>query len=256
MCLQCDVGHVVCSPCRDKLKDTGKCHMCGTATGDYRRCRAMERLVESIRFPCPYAAHGCAAMPAYSHKQSHRESCPHAPCRCPGKDCSFTGSAAALLDHFAGAHGWPCTTRTRAGKTCRSSLRLSDGFNFLLVELDSDGKGGTATTSSKYLFLLNVVRQEVGRTISVLLVGGKPSLKSLKCVLTYSRRLHDASEHQEFLGSHLVQSEINVESWHLSSGLPFPEDCFQFMVPDFIRGEETKEDAIQVKVGISVLDLE
>ena len=34
--MQCDVGHVVCSRCHDKLKTTGKCHMCGVAIGDYR----------------------------------------------------------------------------------------------------------------------------------------------------------------------------------------------------------------------------
>nr|CAB3472708.1 unnamed protein product [Digitaria exilis] len=145
--MHCDVGHVVCSPCRDKLKDIGKCHECGTATGDYRRCHAMERLVESIRSPCPYAAHGCTAMPAYCHKQSHRQACSHAPWRCPGKGCSFVGSSTVLLDHFTGEHGWPCTTRTRAGKTCRCSIRLNDGFNFLLAELASDGEGGGAATT-------------------------------------------------------------------------------------------------------------
>ncbi|GJN36024.1 hypothetical protein PR202_gb24847 [Eleusine coracana subsp. coracana] len=256
---QCDVGHVVCSPCRDKLRGSGKCHLCGTATGDYRRCHAMERLVESIRFPYPYAVHGCTAMPAYCHKQSHRQSCPHAPCRCPGKDCGFIGSSAMLLDHFAGAHGWPCTTRTRAGKTCRCSIRLSDGFNFLLTELSGDGEGGdhsAAIPSNKYLFLLNVARQqEVGRAISVLLVGRKPASKALKCVLTYSRRHHDDSEHQKFLGSHLLQSEINVGCWDLSTGLPSAKDCFQFIVPDFVLGGD-KENDIQVKISISVVDLE
>ncbi|GJM94628.1 hypothetical protein PR202_ga11290 [Eleusine coracana subsp. coracana] len=212
---QCDVGHVVCSPCRDKLRGSSKCH-------------------------------------------SHRQSCPHAPCRCPGKDCGFIGSLTALLDHFAGTHGWPCTTRTRAGKTCRCSVRLSDGFNFLLTELTGDGEGGgrgAATPSGKYLFLLNVARQEVGRAIFVLFVGRKPATKALKCVLTYSRRHHDASGHHKFLGSHLLQSEINVECWDLSTGLPSPKDCFQFIVPDFVLGEH-KDNAIQVKISISVVDLE
>ncbi|CAN6336288.1 unnamed protein product [Urochloa humidicola] len=62
---QCEVGHVVCSPCCDKLKATGKCHVCGVATTSYRRCHAMERMVESIHVPCPHAAHGCTARPAY-----------------------------------------------------------------------------------------------------------------------------------------------------------------------------------------------
>lgn len=44
-CVQCDVGHMLYSPCRDKLKDAAKCHVCGVAmAGGYRRCHGMERL--------------------------------------------------------------------------------------------------------------------------------------------------------------------------------------------------------------------
>ncbi|RLN12947.1 E3 ubiquitin-protein ligase SINA-like 7 [Panicum miliaceum] len=49
---QCDVGHVVCSPCRDKLKDNRKCHVCRGATGGFRRCHFAERVVESTRVAC------------------------------------------------------------------------------------------------------------------------------------------------------------------------------------------------------------
>ncbi|CAN6331454.1 unnamed protein product [Urochloa humidicola] len=62
---QCEVGHVVCSLCCDKLKATGKCHVCRRATGGFRRCYDMERLVESICVPCPHAADDCAALPTY-----------------------------------------------------------------------------------------------------------------------------------------------------------------------------------------------
>ncbi|RLN11386.1 E3 ubiquitin-protein ligase SINA-like 7 [Panicum miliaceum] len=48
---QCAVGHVVCSPCHDKLEATAKCYVCGDATGGYQRCYAMERMVESVRVP-------------------------------------------------------------------------------------------------------------------------------------------------------------------------------------------------------------
>ncbi|CAN6349692.1 unnamed protein product [Urochloa humidicola] len=104
---QCVNGHAVCSPCRDKLKDTGKgkCHMCRVAVGGYNiRCHSMERLVESVRVPCPHAAHGCAARVTYYDRRSHGEACPHARRSCPRKGCGFVGSAGALLDHVAGAH--------------------------------------------------------------------------------------------------------------------------------------------------------
>jgi E3 ubiquitin-protein ligase SIAH1 len=91
-CMQCEVGHVVCLACRDKIEATGKgnCHVCGVATRGYRRC--------------PYAAHGCDATPPYHCRESHRQVCPHAPCHCPGESCGFIGSTAALLDHFVGEH--------------------------------------------------------------------------------------------------------------------------------------------------------
>ncbi|KAM0821858.1 hypothetical protein ACQ4PT_071898 [Festuca glaucescens] len=84
---QCAVGHVVCSPCRDKLLQTKKCHVCRVPTsgGGYRRSHGMEKLVEAIRVPCANAAYGCAARPAYYDHGDHLEKCPHAPCYCPAE---------------------------------------------------------------------------------------------------------------------------------------------------------------------------
>ncbi|TVU17702.1 hypothetical protein EJB05_33753 [Eragrostis curvula] len=144
---QCNVGHVVCSPCHNKLMGTGKCHLCGI--------------------------------------------------------------------NVAG--------------------------------------GSAAITSSKYLFLLNVLRKPFGRAISVLLIGRKPSSKAVKCVLTFS---HIASQDRKFLGSHLLQSKINVECSDLCSGVPNPDDCFQFVVPDYLLGEGNRDSAIKIKVSISIDDLE
>ncbi|PVH61796.1 hypothetical protein PAHAL_3G124900 [Panicum hallii] len=85
----------------------------------------MERPVESARVACPNAAYGCAARPAYYEQQAHRQLCLHTPCRCPGDTCSFIGPTEALLDHFAGVHGWPCSTKVRTGEM--SSVRLKNG---------------------------------------------------------------------------------------------------------------------------------
>jgi E3 ubiquitin-protein ligase SIAH1 len=124
-CLRCDVGHVMCSPCRDKLSDNRKCHVCRGSTGGFCLCHAMERPVESAHVACPNAVYGCAARPAYYEQQAHRQLCLHAPCRCPGDACSFIGPTEAHLDHFAGVHGWPCSTKVRTGEM--SSVRLKDG---------------------------------------------------------------------------------------------------------------------------------
>uniref|UniRef100_A0A0A9CVJ2 SIAH-type domain-containing protein n=1 Tax=Arundo donax TaxID=35708 RepID=A0A0A9CVJ2_ARUDO len=165
-----------------------KCHVCGGATGGYRRCHSMERLVESIRIPCPNAAYGCAARPAYYDQQAHRQICLHTPCHCPDEACAV-GSMEALLDHFSKFHGWPCTTNVKNGEKC--SMRLYNGFNFARANRATDNQD--ATGSSHCLFLLNVVPQPLGRVISVLCIqphaasdgdGQGPSPKEVKCELS------------------------------------------------------------------------
>uniref|UniRef100_A0A0A8ZHM4 Uncharacterized protein n=1 Tax=Arundo donax TaxID=35708 RepID=A0A0A8ZHM4_ARUDO len=164
-----------------------------------------------------------------------------------------TGSTEALLDHFTRTHGWPCATKIRAGKT--RSICLHDGFNFLLADRTTNSQGAT-TSHSQYLFLLNVVRQPLGRAISVLFIGQESSSQVLKCVLSYSRRLYDPGEHHRFLGNHLLQSEINVECTDLSNGLPNPEGGFLFVVPDFVLGDDDRKNTIQVKARIRIVDLD
>ncbi|CAN6278336.1 unnamed protein product [Urochloa humidicola] len=85
----------------------------------------MEVLAESARVPCPHAAHGCADKPAYYDGERHARECPHAPLLlCPGGD--FAGPTAALVDHIACVHGWPCTAEASAGRSFGVELR--DGF--------------------------------------------------------------------------------------------------------------------------------
>ncbi|KAI4963223.1 hypothetical protein ZWY2020_016954 [Hordeum vulgare] len=89
---QCVVGHVLCSQCRDKLVSARSCHVCrAPMDGGYRRSHDMEKLVESIRAPCPNAAYGCAAKPAYYDLQPHIHACQHGPCHCPEEACGFVG---------------------------------------------------------------------------------------------------------------------------------------------------------------------
>jgi len=256
---QCKVGHVVCSACRDKLEATGngKCHVCrATTRGGYRRCHAMERLVDCIRVPCPYAAHGCDATPAYHGQESHRQVCPHAPCHCPGDSCGFIGSTAALLGHFAGAHNWPCTTKVCAGEAF--SIRLHDGFNFfLLADHDRRGDGDKADAACSVpcrLFLLNVTQERLGRAISVLCIhphtsgaaaNGAQQLPLTQCELVFSRYGDRSS-----CRSHYQSSVFRVLCTDLSNGLPNPEGCFQFLVPNAVLGVGDHKNSIQVKARI------
>ena len=129
--MQCAVGYALCSSCSDELKDARKCHLCGVAMpGGYQRCHVLERVVDSIRSPCPHAAYGCDATPVYHAGEEHLRQCPHAPCHCPAGDgCSFVGSVTTLVEHLTAAHSWPCTAEDRPGYTFDVNLR--DGFNFL-----------------------------------------------------------------------------------------------------------------------------
>ncbi|EES19035.1 hypothetical protein BDA96_09G048700 [Sorghum bicolor] len=259
---QCEVGHVVCSACRDKLEATGNgnCHVCRAATrGGYRRCYAMERLVDCIRVPCPYAAHGCDATPPYHGQESHRQVCPHAPCHCPGDSCGFIGSETALMDHFAGAHKWPCTTKVRAGEAF--SIRLRDGFNFfLLADHDRCGDGEQAAVTCCSvpcrLFLLNVMKERLSRAISVICIhphtssaaaanNGDQQLPLTQCELVFSCYGDRSS-----CRSHYQSSVFRVVCTDLSSGLPNPENCFQFFVPNTVFGVGDDKNSIQIKARI------
>lgn len=265
---QCNVGHVVCSACRDKLKATGKCYVCGINTGGYSRCHAMERLVESIHFPCPNAIHGCTARTTYYDQHFHCQTCPHRPCHCPSETCGFVGSTAALLDHFNRAHGWPCTTKVKAATMnykddddYEFKIQLHDGFNFILADCaTADSKQGTGL----YLFLLNVVRQQLGCTITVLCIHpqhdetshgcGLSPLKEIQCELSYSRHVYIKSRHgSDKLIKHYQESMFEVECTDLSNGLPNPDECFQFVVPkSVLAGGNTIEVGGRIVISWSM----
>ncbi|XP_025806578.1 uncharacterized protein LOC112885121 [Panicum hallii] len=124
----------------------------------------MEHIVESIRFPCPNAIHGCTARTTYYDQHFHCQTCPHRPCHCPSETCGFVGSTVAPLDHFNKAHGWPCTTKVKAATMnykddddYEFKLQVHDGFDFLLADYaTADSKQGTIH-GGLYLFLLNAV---------------------------------------------------------------------------------------------------
>ncbi|TVU17617.1 hypothetical protein EJB05_33665, partial [Eragrostis curvula] len=242
-CVQCNVGHVVCSPCHDKLEETeadGRCHVCrAPTTGGYRRCHAMEQLVDSIHVPCPHAAYGCAAKPAYHDRERHAVACAHAPCRCPDKACLFFGSTTALRDHVADAHGRPCTAEISSEATI--NLYIRDGFNFPTAVRGDD----------QFLFLLNVARAPFGRAIFAVRIrpqataaagGGGMRARALLLPQRLLRR-HVPSIHSQI-------SVFKVECTDLSGGLPDPNVSFHFLIPKYVPGH--KEDFIEVAAALVI----
>uniref|UniRef100_A0A0E0KYL5 RING-type E3 ubiquitin transferase n=1 Tax=Oryza punctata TaxID=4537 RepID=A0A0E0KYL5_ORYPU len=236
---QCEVGHVICSPCRDKLAPAGKCHVCGVAVGSYQRCLAMENLVDSIRVACPHAAHGCATRPAYHDVDAHRRSCPHAPCHCPGERCSFVGSTAALLDHFSAAHNWPCTTNVRAREVF--DVRLHDGFNFL----------GVGSALHHHLIMMNMTLEPLGRAITVLCIHPHATGR-IQCELSLSRHVI-LGDSWGLYRSHYQKSVFDVGCSDLADGLPDRKHFFQFVVPGCVVGDDDEcGTGIRINVQITV----
>ncbi|KAJ1261692.1 hypothetical protein BS78_09G050100 [Paspalum vaginatum] len=239
--MQCDIGHAA----------TGKCYSCRVATS-YRRCHAMERLVDSIHVPCAYAAHGCPVRPAYHNRESHRLACVHAPCHCPGEACSFVGSTEALLNHFSAVHSWPCiVTNASANNYGDLTVWLRDGFNFVLAD---GNEQGTTTVSAKSLLLLTVVRQAHARIISVHCIDPHaaaasqgPNSNKMQCRLWYS----SYSSCNQCI-NHYQTSTFRIVCTDLSNGVPKPDDCFQSVVPNSVIGHHDKDD-IKVNFRITLI---
>ncbi|CAF88971.1 unnamed protein product, partial [Tetraodon nigroviridis] len=67
--LQCQSGHLVCSNCRPKLTC---CPTCRGPLGSIRNL-AMEKVANSVLFPCKYASSGCEVTLPHTEKTEHEE---------------------------------------------------------------------------------------------------------------------------------------------------------------------------------------
>ncbi|WVZ96360.1 hypothetical protein U9M48_042011 [Paspalum notatum var. saurae] len=188
----------------------------------------MERVLDSIREPCPNAAYGCDAVPAYHARGNHLLECPHAPCHCPaGEACGFIGSTAALLDHVGGAHGWSCWG------SATLPVWLHDGFQIVVPdEADEHGR--------KYVFQLNVVRHPFCRAVSVLCIRARAAAaKEIKCELEYL--LPPDRDESDPLVTYSQTIEFKVECSDFSDGLPDPNENFQVIVPKYVHRDGSGE---------------
>ena len=264
---QCDVGHVMCSPCREKLQSSAsgaRCHVCRAppASAGFRRCHAMEQLVDSIRVPCPHAAHGCANKPAYHDRERHAGECAHAPCRCPasvggaqGASCAFAAPTGALVGHLAAAHGWPCTAEPDARRR-PFAVALRDGFNFL-----SAARGG----AQHLLLLLNVATSAFGRAVSAVQLRPRAAAtasssaapvgrNNAKCELelkysNYPYQLYPKGHYQT------SRFEVACTDGAASNDLPDPSASFQFFIPKYAAagsGSDEEEAVFQVTAAIFI----
>ncbi|PUZ64114.1 hypothetical protein GQ55_3G118300 [Panicum hallii var. hallii] len=125
------------------------------------------------------------------------------------------------------------------------NLYLKDGLSTVILP---DEKQGT-TARRLCLFLLDVVRQLLGCTISVLLIHphaadeyqGSCSMK-MKCELAYSWNLSLSCGDQV---EHSQESKFTATCTDRSTGLPNPDEDFQFVVPNSVLADDDKENAIK-----------
>ncbi|CAF2130424.1 unnamed protein product [Rotaria magnacalcarata] len=100
--LQCQSGHIVCSQCRQKLSS---CPTCRGPLGNIRNL-GMEKVADTIVFPCKYQTNGCLSNLVHKHKLEHEDCCDFRPymCPCPGASCKWQGSLENVMQHLWLAH--------------------------------------------------------------------------------------------------------------------------------------------------------
>ncbi|KAM7045560.1 E3 ubiquitin-protein ligase Siah1-like [Molossus nigricans] len=95
---QCYSGHLLCNSCRPRVS------CCPTCRGPLGRIPnlAMDKLADSVLFPCQYAHYGCTATMQLTGKAAHEELCDFRPyrCPCPGIVCTWRGPLHAISAHL------------------------------------------------------------------------------------------------------------------------------------------------------------
>lgn len=101
----------VCSNCRPKLTC---CPTCRGPLGSIRNL-AMEKVANSVLFPCKYASSGCEVTLPHTDKTEHEELCEFRPysCPCPGASCKWQGSLDAVMPHLMHQHKSITTLQVR-----------------------------------------------------------------------------------------------------------------------------------------------
>ncbi|KAF9667333.1 hypothetical protein SADUNF_Sadunf15G0012000 [Salix dunnii] len=100
---QCHNGHTLCSTCKTRVQNC--CPTCRQELGDIR-CLALEKVAESLEFPCKYYNLGCPEIFPYYSKLKHEAICNFRPYNCPyaGSECSVVGDIPFLVAHLRDDH--------------------------------------------------------------------------------------------------------------------------------------------------------
>ncbi|XP_076894019.1 putative E3 ubiquitin-protein ligase SINA-like 6 [Bidens hawaiensis] len=167
---QCENGHIACSSCCKKVKR--KCPCCCMPIG-YNRCRAVEKIVESVKVSCINTRNGCRRILTYSKQAKHEQVCVHAACSCPYPSCPYSGSSKNMYLHFGMQHA-VSTTRFTYNTDFFVNVELHQKHIFLQEQHES------------VVFILNHEVKEHGRALSVDCVGCSTLKACFECHITAS----------------------------------------------------------------------
>ncbi|XP_022850771.1 uncharacterized protein LOC111372621 [Olea europaea var. sylvestris] len=152
---QCENGHIACAPCCTKMLN--RCGNCSLPIG-YNRCRAIEKVVESVKISCQNAGYGCKLKISYSYKLDHERACIYMPCSCPHLACNYVGSFEALYTHSEINHS-NCSQRFHFSFTVSISLDKNQEQLFLQDKTE------------RTLFVLNRSIDRLGSLFNVVCIG-------------------------------------------------------------------------------------
>lgn len=101
--MQCPAGHTICSVCLGRIQFCPTCR--GPVTNPIRNLQ-MEKIAESLSFPCTHQSRGCTALLRYVDKVIHEAVCDFQPypCPCPRNTCTWQGSWNEIITHVSEHH--------------------------------------------------------------------------------------------------------------------------------------------------------
>ncbi|KAH0701731.1 hypothetical protein KY290_016736 [Solanum tuberosum] len=132
---QCENGHIACASCCTKIAN--KCPSCCWPIG-YNRCRAMEKVVESVKVSCVNKMYGCKEILSYSKKTDHENACIYVPCSCPSHGCDFIEGILFIINHASDRVGSAfniiCVGPSRQRRRFSYKLVVTDGESSFKLE--------------------------------------------------------------------------------------------------------------------------
>uniref|UniRef100_A0A7N0SZR9 RING-type E3 ubiquitin transferase n=1 Tax=Kalanchoe fedtschenkoi TaxID=63787 RepID=A0A7N0SZR9_KALFE len=152
---QCENGHIACSSCCTRIKN--KCPSCSFPIG-YNRCRAIEKVIESVKVLCQNSLYGCSERPSLNVRKDHEDKCIHTPSTCPISGCSFLGSCQQLSRHCSARHS---ASVKRFQYNHLLSFSLEKDCRIIILQEEKEGA----------LFILNNASEMYGNVVTVKYIG-------------------------------------------------------------------------------------